>query len=85
MWFIWSALAVLIAVAGFRHRTRLNAARGRKPPAIDDAAIARIIQDGKLPAYDREESLDLNAAADAEEEFWDEYWDDPDDDDAMMR
>lgn len=73
---IWSILAVLVACAGLRYRQRLEAAREvSDSAAIDDDAIDRIIRDGKLATTDE---LDLDAAAEAEDEFWSEYWDEPD-------
>ena len=76
---IWTALAVIVLWAGLRHRHRINATRRGGTPAIDDAAIDRIIQEGRLPT-EEEEALDLDAAREAEEEFLDEYWDQPDED-----
>lgn len=75
MSFIWTVLAVLVLVAGLRHRQRINARR-RGASKLNDADIERIIQEGRLPARE-EENLDLKEAAEAEDEFWDEYWDEP--------
>lgn len=74
---IWTALAVIVLWAGWRHRSRISATRRGDTPAIDDAAIDRIIQEGRLRTGE-EEALDLEAAREAEEEFLDEYWDEPD-------
>ena len=73
---IWTALAIIVLWAGLRHRHRIDAARRGDAPAIDDEAIDRIIQEGRLPTQE-EEALDLDAAREAEEEFLDEYWDEP--------
>lgn len=73
---IWSVLAILVALAGLRYRQRLQDTREETDSsAIDDEAIDRIIADGKLATTD---DLDLDAAAEAEDEFWNEYWDEPD-------
>ena len=76
MTYIWAALAAMVLLTGFRYRRRLNSLRDdESTPSIDDDAIERIIQDGRLPM---KEKPDLEAAADAEDEFWSEYWDEPD-------
>lgn len=73
---IWAVLAILVLLAGLRYRQRLHDTReDNDSSAIDDDAIDRIIRDGTLA---RSEELDLDAAAEAEDEFWSEYWDEPD-------
>lgn len=80
MTWLWIALGVLAALAGVRYRHRLAAGRrtgGR--PRVDDDAVRRIIEEGSIDAGggDDVEPLDLDEAARAEEEFWEESWDDP--------
>lgn len=73
---IWAVLAILVLLAGLRYRQRLNETReDGGASGIDDAAIDRIIRNGTLATNDE---LDLDAAAEAEDEFWSEYWDEPD-------
>lgn len=77
MTWIWILLGGLVGLAGLRYRSRLRAAdRPGPPPAVDDEALRRILEEGSLPAED-DEPLDLDEAARAEEEFWSESWDDP--------
>ena len=78
MGLIWAVFGILVVVAGVRYRQRLNSQRSDGAPSVDDAAIERIIREGKLPSSEDEEALDRKAAAEAEEQFWDEYWDEPD-------
>ena len=74
----WSLLAALVIVAGLRYGLRRRALRrSRGIPRVDDAALGRILQTGSLPGDDDDEPLDLEAAARAEEEFWEEHWDEP--------
>jgi len=80
---LWMILAALVLIAGYRYRQRLGSRRSTRSPAIDDADIQRIIQQGSLPdrqkQSDRQQQRsDRAAAAEAEEEFWSEYWDEPD-------
>jgi hypothetical protein len=70
---IWIVISVLAVVAGVRYLARI---RSLRTPAVDDDAVRRILDTGSLEAED-DESLDLDEAARAEEEFWDESWDDP--------
>lgn len=70
---IWIVISVLAVLAGFRYLARI---RSLRTPAVDDDAVRRILDTGSLEAED-DESLDLDEAARAEEEFWDESWDDP--------
>ena len=77
MSWIWIVLAALALLAGFRYLARLRATRGSAgSPAVDDDAVRRILETGVIDADD-EEALDLDQAARAEEEFWDESWDEP--------
>ena len=77
MSWIWIVLAALALLAGFRYLARLRATRrSAGSPAVDDDAVRRILETGVIDADD-EEALDLDQAARAEEEFWDESWDEP--------
>lgn len=79
-WF-WIFLAVLAALAGLRYLRRLRSARSALgPPRVDDDALRRILATGTLSTGgdDDDEPLDLEKAARAEEEFWEESWDEPD-------
>jgi hypothetical protein len=77
MTWIWILLGAFAGVAGLRYRRRIHAARAAgAPPAVDDDAIRRILQEGTL-STEEDEPLDLEEAARAEEAFWDEPWDEP--------
>lgn len=73
---LWAVLAGLALAAGARHLWRTRAGRGRGTPRVDDAALRRILETGTLPGED-DDRLDLDEAARAEREFWDEGWDEP--------
>ena len=73
MTWIWIAFALLIAALGLRRR----AASAPAAPRVDDDAIRRIMEDGTLALHDDDEPLDVEEAARAEEEFFDESWDEP--------
>jgi len=74
---IWALLAALLGAAGVRHLARLRSGRApRGGPRVDDEAVRRIIETGSLPRVD-DEPLDMEEAARAEEEFWDQHWDEP--------
>lgn len=78
MTWIWIVFGALLGMAGFRYRSRLRAARRPgSSPRVDDDALRRILEEGTLPAEDEDEPLDLEEAARAEEEFWNESWDEP--------
>jgi hypothetical protein len=77
MSWIWVLLGALVAGAGLRYRRRLRSERpSEHPPAVDDLALQRILDEGTLPAAD-DEPLDMDEVARAEEEFWSESWDEP--------
>jgi hypothetical protein len=78
MSWIWLVLAVLLLLAGFRYVARIRSARGpRGVPVLDDDGVRRILETGAFAAEEEEEPLDLEEAARAEDEFWDESWDEP--------
>lgn len=80
MSWIWIVFGALLGAAGLRYRARLHAIRGAgAPPAVDDDAIRRILEEGTFSTGedDEGEPLDLEEAARAEEEFWEESWDEP--------
>jgi hypothetical protein len=73
---LWIALAALVAVVGLARRARMRERRATRSE-IDDAAIQRIVAEGRLPYDGDDEPLDLEEAARAEEEFWAQDWEDP--------
>ena len=76
MSWLWVLLAAAVAALGIRHRRRVGGVRAGTP-AIDDDAVQRIIDQGRLGLDEEDDGpLDLQAAAEAEEEFWDD-WEDP--------
>lgn len=79
MLWIWTLLAAIGALAGLRHLKRMSSIRASgRPPQVDDEALRRILETGSLAADDQDgDHLDMDAAARAEEEFWNEPWDEP--------
>lgn len=80
MSWLWIALGVLALLAGFRARWRVRSARSRGAgPTVDDAALRQILDRGTFVGDEDDDApLDLDAAAEAEEQFWSESWDEPD-------
>ena len=74
---IWIILSVLVLLAGVRYLMARRSLRAPGGPAVDDDDIRRIVDTGSFE-HDDEEPLDLDEAARAEREFWDESWDEPD-------
>ena len=78
MTWLWIFLSLLVAVAGLRYWARMRSARTTsRPPRVDDDALRQILATGSIRADEEDESLDMDAAARAEEEFWSESWDEP--------
>lgn len=76
---LWMLLAALVGLAGLRYRSRLRGVRpSPRAPVVDDAALRAILEEGRLRTDEEDEPLDLDAAARAEDEFWNESWDEPD-------
>jgi hypothetical protein len=74
---LWALLATLAGAAGVRYLFRLRSGGPTSgTPRVDDEAIRRILETGSLPSG-RDEPLDMEEAARAEEEFWSESWDEP--------
>lgn len=73
----WIVLAGAAALVGMRYRRRIAAVKDSSSPRVDDEALRTILEEGRL-AVEEEEPLDLDEAARAEEEFWNEHWDEPD-------
>ena len=74
---LWGIVALVVAIAGIHRLARVRSLRASaRLPRIDDEALERIIRTGRIETDD-EDPLDLNAAACAEEEFWEESWDEP--------
>lgn len=78
MIWIWILLAALVVVAGVRYRLRLAASRRPNEfQSVDDAAIREILEQGRLRTRAPGDPLDMTAAAEAEEQFWEQSWDEP--------
>lgn len=71
--YIFVALAVLVAVAGWRRRSQL---RRRTRPGVTDKIVQRIETVGRVDAEDVE-PVDLELARAEEDEFWAQTWDEP--------
>jgi hypothetical protein len=72
---VWVVCAVLVLAAGLRIRGRL---RDQRPgePEVDDDAVRRILEEGRLEMGERPEPLDQERIDEEERRFWEEYWDD---------
>ena len=70
------ALAVLVAVAGWRFRHRL---RHQTRSGVTDEIVHRIETLGRVDAEDVE-PIDLERARAEEAEFWAQTWDEPEED-----
>lgn len=73
---LWSVLALLAVLGWLRVRARLRAKREREKPEVDDRALRRILEEGRLET-DEDEPLDPEEAAEEERRFWEESWDEP--------
>ncbi|MXW66105.1 MAG: hypothetical protein F4Z72_03680 [Gemmatimonadales bacterium] len=71
--YIFVALAVLVAVAGWRARRRL---RHATRSGVTDEIVRRIETVGRVDAEDVE-PVDLELARAEEDEFWAQTWDEP--------
>lgn len=71
--YIFVALAVLVAVAGWRVRRRL---RHATRTGVTDEIVRRIETVGRVDAEDVE-PVDLELARAEEDEFWAQTWDEP--------
>jgi hypothetical protein len=77
MTWIWVLFGALAGIAGLRYRSRLRrGGASTGPPAVDDEALRRILEEGRI-TVEEDEPLDMDRAARAEEEFWSEPWDEP--------
>ena len=73
---IFLALAVIVAVAGWRVRHRL---RRQTRSGVTDEIVQRIEAVGRVDAEDVE-PVDLELARAEEDEFWAQTWDEPEED-----
>lgn len=76
LWF-WIVLAVLVAIAAVRRAAATRELRRREGAGLDDAAVQRIVDEGRVHLAGDDEPLDQDEIARAEEEFWDASWDEP--------
>ena len=71
--YLFVALAVLVAVAGWRVRHRL---RHRTRTRVTDEIVRQIETVGRVDAEDVE-PVDVERARAEEDEFWAQTWDEP--------
>ena len=71
--YIFMALAVLVAVTGWRLRSRL---RRETRSGVTDEIVQRIETVGRVDAEDVD-PVDLEAVRAEEDEFWAQTWDEP--------
>ncbi|WP_419165982.1 hypothetical protein [Candidatus Palauibacter sp.] len=71
--YLFLALAVLVAVAGWEVRRRL---REQTRAGVTDEVVRRIETLGRVDAEDVE-PVDLELAKAEEDEFWAQTWDEP--------
>jgi hypothetical protein len=74
---IWAGMGVLVVTAAVRLRHRLRERWPQDGPEVDDDAVRRILETGRLTSAE-EPPLDLEEIEEAEERFWSEPWDEPD-------
>ena len=74
--YLLAALAVLVAVAGWRVRHRV---RRQTRGGVTDEIVRQIETQGRVDAEDVE-PVDMERARAEEDEFWARSWDKPDDD-----
>ena len=74
--YLFVALAVLVAAAGWRVRHRL---RRRTRSGVTDEIVHQIETLGRVDAEDVE-PVDLEQARAEEDEFWAQTWDEPEED-----
>ncbi len=75
---IWGVLGVLAVVGGAVVRRKLGASLEEAEPALDDDAVRRIVETGRL-TLDQDPPLDMDEIEEEEERFWSETWDEPED------
>lgn len=73
---LWGVLALLVFLGWLRIRARLRAKREGREPRVDDRALRRIMEEGRLET-DEDEPLDLDEIDEEERRFWEESWDEP--------
>lgn len=73
----WGALTLLVFVAGVSLRSRLRERLAAEEPRVDDDAVKRILETGRL-VTDDDEPLDWEEIEEEERRFWSERWDEPD-------
>lgn len=71
--YVFVALAVIVAVVGWRLRSRL---RRQTRSGVTDEIVRRIETVGRVDAEDVE-PVDLELARAEEDEFWAQTWDEP--------
>ena len=74
--YLFAALAVLVAVVGWKVRYRL---RHRARSGVTDEIVRQIETLGRVDAEDVE-PVDLERARAEEDEFWAQTWDEPEED-----
>lgn len=74
----WFGLGLLLVAAGVRLRARLRRRSDPWGPTVDDEALRRIVEEGRL-VTDEDEPLDLREIREEERRFWEEErWDEAD-------
>lgn len=73
----WAGLLGLVVASGVSLRSKLRRGIEQPEPRVDDDAVRRILETGRL-ATDEDEPLDLREIEDEERRFWSESWEDPD-------
>lgn len=73
---LWVALSILVVLAAVLIRLRIHDPPGGSGTALDDDAIRRIEETGRLRTPEPE-PLDQEAIDEAERRFWEEDWEEP--------
>lgn len=73
---VWTAFGAMAILGGLVVRRKVRDLHASERPRVDDAAIERILETGRLTVED-DPPLDLDEIEEAEDRFWSESWDEP--------
>ena len=75
IWPLWLLLGALLFVAWWGLRVRFRNAMRPRSPVVDDDAMRRIVEEGRLTT-DEDDPLDMDEIRRRERDFWaEERWD----------
>jgi len=78
LWPLWVLLGGIVLFAWMGLRLRFRDAMRPRRPVVDDDAVRRIVEEGRL-ATNEDEPLDMDEIRQRERDFWnEERWDEAD-------